>query len=297
MTRMRQFTADGKLSDSLQLLIEAGFKPGDMCRRKQDNTIGKLVTTKGDEVSLEIDSKSATVPISGFLKGEWAVYKAPAAAKFITNLPNPLESDVFETTNMKHQIFRSLNDLFTKHMGSLRKMYCSQGSRQDMFVNCKVGMNQLTIVPITIKIDTKTVEQPRPPDILQMEVNTPMTGHVFALSKMAISEGYVVPFWVIRVTNNEEEANCRMMYIKSGAFEFPCIRNSKNLAADEKLCVFKPKAAKVLDAISFAVASSADAAPKPGAKSAPKTAPKAKGKRSAKKDHPEAHESGKKQKS
>ncbi len=262
---MRQIDQDGALLGNMQLLIQAGFQANDTVRRKADGVVATLLSAEGDNALISVNGERASVPVAGFLKGAWNKYKIPEQAHLIRQIPNPLLSDIFNIFEMKNTISLALNDTFTKFMHNLSKVYVSTTPNQNLFSAGKFNPDQLCIAPVTTRIEHKLDE----PGADAWVVQTPHEHCHYTLGKMPISEsaGVVVPFWIVKTTSNEADANLKVcMHKCKGGIQIPVLKNSVAVCADTKLMLYKPREVKA-DAIIMA---RADAGEDAKAKAKPK---------------------------
>ncbi len=130
----------------------------------------------------------------------------------------------------------------------------------------------VTLDPVTTRIEHRLDE----PAADAWVVQTPHAHCHYTLGKMPISEssGVVVPFWIVKTTSNEADANLKVcMHKCKGGIQIPVLKNSVAVDADTKLMLYKPREVKA-DVIVMARADAGEDAPEltPKAKAKPKRA-------------------------
>lgn len=225
------------------MLSECGFSIGDTVERKKDKIHGLIESISGSEVTLAVDESvfpggQCNVHGKSFLQSEWRTIKQKSDPEEITDQGSPLEHpEVIKMIN-KGKLISELISLAQKndHVNHLQlynkpKMVCARRA-------FKPG--KLILPPVTFKIETC-------PDGTSNKTNGILVqegGMNYFLMPCTIlpkSDGqnqsphFVVPYWLVRGTEKEEEANVE-------AFgPYSCFRNHKQIKDGEELRVYVPK--------------------------------------------------------
>ena len=203
--RLRELDSQGKQVDDA-LLRSAGFTVGQSVSRKPDDTAAKVVSMRPDRVTVELeDGSRASVSAKSFLSGEWRVVKGkgllPATAQhgLVGEPVQELLKRILET----HKNMQDSLSIFLKP-----KM---------VTVETKQAVHRLQILPLTCKLDVRPDAEASPNasavcvGVMELMGDTykawllPM--HVAPDPDKADRRAFLHPFWLMKTTANEDEAN------------------------------------------------------------------------------------------
>ena len=225
------------------MLAESGFSIGDTVERKKDKIHGLITSISGSEVTLTVDESvfsggQCTVHGKSFLQSEWRAIKQKSDPEEITDQGSPLDHPGVIKMINKGKLISELVSLAQKndHVNHLQlfnkpKMVCARRA-------FKPG--KLILVPLTFKIETC-------PEGCASKTNGILVqegGVKYSLLPCAIlpkpdgqnqSPHFVIPYWLVRPAEKEEEANVE-------AFgPYSCYRNHKQIKDGEELRLHAPK--------------------------------------------------------
>ena len=231
---------DGTLMGKMQLLICKGFRVGNMVRRRSDQVEGKLIDVNGDSVILNVDGKRMSVSCCGFLKGEWTTVKIESKqVTMLKDMYNPLESPQMTKLLLQHRVIIAINDLLTRRMSSLKKIYMTLEPKKEVFAAMKISADQLWIVPVTLKVSLHDTLPHA--DALQVLGHGRQDTHC-TISPMRMCNDHPIPFWNMSASRDAAEVNMVMTTTEINGLEIPVLKNSRDVMKDERLAVAKAAA-------------------------------------------------------
>ena len=162
-------------------------------------------------------------------------------------MPTTVTTDV-----ARNRVKIALYDLYLKHKASLAKVRVQE--KPTKLVLCKNTVKEGEIKLVAMATTITTVKQGS--RVNQNDVHLgvlyedpkegPMVGYLSPSKTIwpsDLRETMVVPYWLVRTTPNEDEANMEHCSISVGSkespFDLPMLQNTKAITADEELLVFK----------------------------------------------------------
>ena len=163
-------------------------------------------------------------------------------------MPTTVTADV-----ARNRVKVALYDAHLKHKASLAKVRVQEKPKKLVLCKNTVKEGEIKLVAMTTTIST--VQQGS--RVNQNDVHLgvlyedpkegPMVGYLSPSKTIWPSdlqrETMVVPYWLVRTTPNEDEANMEHCSISVGSkespFDLPMLQNTKAITEDEELLVFK----------------------------------------------------------
>ena len=264
-TRQREYDSSGSLKNASSILKENGFHVGQYVVRRKDKVIAQIHDLEGEKVTLNVEegpiSGWAQVSIASFVeKKEWKPMSknpiTPEEVKNWTSFTAQNNRDLMVHL-AKGRIFEALLKLEKEHMSSYSGLQIFGKPQRSVVATSKFEKHKLILVPTTLRIEIKNAG-----DAEKDSGNNVCVGRA-GVSDMSFflcpcfnvpvakeeggkEVGFISPYWCVRSTRDEKEANCE----KTGVFKptdlnsnikIHTIRNSKVINPGDSLLLYVPK--------------------------------------------------------
>ena len=247
------YTAEGKLKDQIVLIHEAGFMEGQYVMRKADKTRATITRIQGGSVTLDVENEDGTTrkamaSYRAFFSGEWKKLKEARAPVSIEDY-RPFLVDASSDFNLqvaKGKLMHELQELEKQHCKVHEGLKLNVRPSKDVIATSNFATGKLVLVPRTMKI---SANKPKTGMFVSLtkDIKVGDTNVRFHLQpqislkvkKDALErESSLAPFWMVRTTNQMEEANMAIMEGKNGT-PFMIMKNVKQVSAGDSLLRFE----------------------------------------------------------
>ncbi|CAJ1453487.1 unnamed protein product [Effrenium voratum] len=257
-TQLREFSSDGTLKQQASLLREEGFVEGQYLQRKTDKIVARIVAMEGEKVTLAIEdgmiSGKAQVSVSALLSKQWKKIQPPQEAEELTEFRQQTakHSPEVRLTLAKADILKKLVGLEEKHCAVYKALKVMFKPQKAVIATHAFEAGWLVLVPVSMKIDAKPIEQDGGQSAVCL--GRVKGSDVFWLQPCFIPDkgdgrAFVAPFWFVRSTNEQSEANCALTDeverdFKNTNIKVPLLKSTRRIEAGEQLRCYVPKQAK-----------------------------------------------------
>ena len=265
---MRELQADGTFADSEAVLKEAGYKVGDLVRRKADRTEFKIASILKRDVRLKSldDETMSKAPIQAFLEKQFMVFEGRPAPQVLADVSpwSPGNNSEFAASVLMAGLMQEMNQMWQDLDQETVQTKLQLDIKPMRAVRVKEAFKakKLVLVPATLKVSYK-LDGSLPSGALQLDLlgKNSENQSFFISSSNHIpkaedsdSKGFLALFWAIPTTANEEEATMELCTRKGGRSlaNWPILRNKGPLKPMDVLLVHKPPERKVVAALDAA---------------------------------------------
>ena len=246
------------------LLRSAGFTVGQSVSRKADETAAVVVSMSPERVTVQLeDGSRASVSAKSFLSGEWRVVKAKQQADAVQGWSSflPPHNLDFLVSQWKGELLRRILEAHKnqdKHMHNSLNIFLKP---KMVTVETKQAVHRLQILPLTCKLDVRPDAEASPNASAVCVGMTDLMGDTYKawLLPMHVApdpdkedqRAFLHPFWLMKTTANEDEANMEMhpkghgtrRLRLDGQWKLPVARNTAVLEPGDALLLHRPAAA------------------------------------------------------
>lgn len=268
--RQREYGDSGQLKNNATMLQELGFEVGQFITRRKDKIVAKITAMDTDHVTIHVDEGPFTglaqVSLKSFLeKKEWKpMSKDPVVPEELKNWTQFTASENVDLKVhiAKSKIFEQLSIMENQHKEVYPGLQIFVKPHRNVVAKAKFEKNQLVLVPTTMRIDVvhagETVKEPGNHVCVGKANTGSMSFYLMPCFGMPSVKGdgrpvgFVSPYWCIRPTRDENEANVQ----KSGehkpsdtnsSLKIHTIKNHKVINPGDSLIMFVPKEEKTQD--------------------------------------------------
>lgn len=229
------------------MLAEAGFSVGDAVERKKDKIHGLIVGITGEDVTLTVAEEvfaggQCIVHGKSFLQSEWRTIKQKSDPEEITDRGSPLTNVELHKAIGRGKLLSEILELAKKHNNSQSLKLFSKPKMVVALKDFKIG--KLVLPPLTPKVEvTEGSSKSTGVCVHGCHISDELASFNFFLMPCTTlpspaNSGFVMPYWLIRPTDKEDDANIE-------AFgNYACYRNHKQIKAGDELRLYVPKAVR-----------------------------------------------------
>ena len=250
---MLELDEHGGLKNAMGLLAARGYELGSDVRRRADKTVGKIQDVKDGFVYIQLSSGDvAKESIDKILGNEWVVFKPKDEAQVLEDLSlyGPKTNPDHEGFMMIAEIAMQLRLLGQQESGT-DKLALETKPHKHLQVLQDIGKGKLMLVPTTSKIIHKAAGQA---NVFEVETKWTMDARKFFLCSSCVLpkddakiKPLIVPFFFVNYTEEEDEANVKLIQVqaeKGSSIKFPVFKNTKKLVVGDVLLCYKAKESK-----------------------------------------------------
>ena len=250
---MLELDEHGGLKNAMGLLAARGYELGSDVRRRADKTVGKIQDVKDGFVYIQLSSGDvAKESIDKKLGNEWVVFKPKDEAQVLEDLSlyGPKTNPDHEGFMMIAEIAMQLRLLGQQESGT-DKLALETKPHKHLQVVQDIGKGKLMLVPTTSKIIHKAAGQA---NFFEVETKWTMDARKFFLCSSCVLpkddakiKPLIVPFFFVNYTEEEDEANVKLIQVqaeKGSSIKFPVFKNTKKLVVGDVLLCYKAKESK-----------------------------------------------------
>ena len=257
---VKQFQEDGRLANVEAYLAAKGFAKGAQIIRKTDKSMFSIEAIEDQYVVLKStegkQGSRATKKIhyKAFEHGEFSTFTPKESVELTTNVLafDPMCINQPKICCLKALIFLQLVKEWQQHTKTLDRLVLTTKPKGVKVGEKKIAKEKLVLIPFTMNIYVKSKETPM--GAAHVGLGEALKDFNFGLSSMFQSKDNqsLVPFWYVYVTHSQDEANMEIvsehkMKFVNGPVEntqviIPKMRNTRELAPEEDLVVYRPKA-------------------------------------------------------
>ena len=269
--RQREYGDSGQLKNNATMLQELGFEVGQYITRRKDKIVAKITAMDNDHVTIYVDEGGpitghAQVSLKSFVeKKEWKpMSKDPVVPEELKNWARFTARENFDLKVhiAKSKIFETLSNMENHHSAVYEGLQIFVKPHRNVVATVKFEKNQLVLVPTTMRIDVihagEDVKEPGNHVCVGKANSGSMSFYLMpcfgmpSVKEDGRSVGFVSPYWCIRTTRDENEANVQ----KSGehkpsdpnvSLKIHTIKNHKVIKPGDSLMMFVPKEEKTQD--------------------------------------------------
>ena len=213
LPRQLDYDETGHLKNPCQLVRQMGFQEGANVLR---GTCRATITSmQGTQVQLSVDEgdlcTSYEISIDSFLKGEWKVAKQKAEIQkyswddFHDFRPN--SNDAVNFMCVKGEVSRRLIELELQHEASYKGLVLQTKPYKSVFTAKQYAKGKLILVPSTMKIERKACPGSLPLGTIREIGLYLWPCYVPPKRDGGLDGSFLCPFWMVKRTNKESEAN------------------------------------------------------------------------------------------
>jgi hypothetical protein len=239
-----------------QLLLEMGFKLGDLVeRKKKDSPLkGRIVSVTGDRVVVlsEESASEVVVDVKSFLHNDFAKCATAKVHEIQWELQSAARSSEIQRLVLYGKVMHAIDKVCKKYSKSWSALtMCQLGNSKYMTAKRDIEPGELTLVPITL-----TVNVFKPGTKKDLERNVwlgEVKGFEVTLSpcftlvdkdeekKEKEKEGFVNPFWMVTSVEKVEDVNLNMKLepLAGVGLNVPTFVNCRKIAAGERIRIIK----------------------------------------------------------
>ncbi|CAJ1330948.1 unnamed protein product, partial [Effrenium voratum] len=212
---MRSYDLAGRLQSPADLVKEAGFAEGQHIVRKADKTYAQVVGFEKDHVILGVDGVLCKVEAGSFINGEWSKYTPKADPVEIDHCEhNAASHHEFKVQLVKSSIFCAMDGVHKEHEAVLKGV--------------KVMVKPCKSVVAVAHFKKKQL-------VLEFSL----------LPWVALprddARGAVCPFFIVQLTQQQDDANMEMATQVNNGVAVPVMRNSTAICAGDELRLYRAK--------------------------------------------------------
>lgn len=247
---MRDFNADCKMVNPDQPLHDAGMQVGVSVIRKQDKLLGTISFLGEPSKVMTQAGEAIEVPISKLLH-DWKPIQTQPPKNDEEELCTPElqrcvadKAQSFQIIVHKQKIFQEIHQLSVKYPINAEKLKVMIKPRE-VYVTRACKKNELVLVPITLKVDHKKVnddEGGAPLAAIDVGVREDIRFFLSSSNQPPNSKkhaiGFVAPFWWISTSVTYDDCNMELHCFKDCSV--PVARNTSALRPGDRLVIYRP---------------------------------------------------------
>ena len=224
-----------------QMMCEMGFQVGCWVERKKDKVQASVVALSDDYVKMQCDDgQMYEITSKAFLEGQFKLMKQPKDPVSIENYEEHLamKSKDVDMAITKGRVLEALVALEKKHINVHKHLRLHFKPMREIVALSGFGKGKLILVPGTCRVERA---DPSKGSGIALAQGMCLLASMVAPKGDDFSKAWVSPFFMVKLTHEEDEANMELHVAPGSPFKIPILRNNKEVAAGDVLIRFEPK--------------------------------------------------------